>query len=256
MSDLLERVTAFRTAFARRQAAEVVERPEFPGVFAVRDEEFALSHEHNHLVVTGQGTDPAGLPELAARWLGPRPQYAITVLDDALGERAAPVLVEAGYEWATVVTLVRDTAGCELPEPAALPIELAELRAAVLRQQSEWFEGAELSRQLTDRRAARLRGAEQVRFLAARTPEGGIAAWADLYLDRAAGLAQVEDLVTDARHRGAGHGDAVLATGLALAAAAGIPQLFLLADAADWPRTWYGRRGFTEIGRSHSFHSR
>ncbi|MBV2153084.1 GNAT family N-acetyltransferase [Kitasatospora sp. SUK 42] len=256
MSELLGRVNAFRAAFARRQAAETVELPEYPGVFAVRDMEFALSHEHNHLVVTGPGTDPAALPGLAARWLGPRRQYAIAALEEEPGERATPVLAEAGYERSTAVVLARDTAGCELPERAARPAELAELRAVIRRQQSEWYKGEELGRQLTDRRAARLRGAERVHFLAARTPDGEVAAWVDLYLDPVAGLAQVEDLVTASPHRGAGYGDTLLATGLALAAEAGIPQLFLLADAADWPREWYGRRGFTEIGRSHSFHSR
>ncbi|MGW2372819.1 GNAT family N-acetyltransferase [Kitasatospora sp. NPDC001683] len=255
MSDLLERVSAFRAAFARRHAAEIVELPEFPGLFAVRNAQYVLSHEHNQLIVTGPGTDPAALPGLAARWLGQRRQYAITVLDEEWGERATPVLAEAGYERSTVLVMVRDTAGCALPEPAALPTEFAAMREAVLRQESEWYEGEELIRQLTDRRPTRLRGAERVHFLAARTADGEVAAWVDLYLEPAAGLAQVEDLVTAARHRGAGHGDTLLGSGLALAAAAGIPRLFLLADADSWPREWYARRGFTEIGRSHSFHS-
>ncbi|MFJ8474467.1 GNAT family N-acetyltransferase [Kitasatospora sp. NPDC094011] len=257
MSDLLERVAAFHVAFARRQAAEIVELPEFPGVFAVRNPEFALSHEHNHLIVTGPGTDPAALPGLATRWLGPRQQYAITVLDEEWGERVTPALVGAGYERGTAVVMARDTAGCALPRPAALPTEFADIREAVLAQQSEWYEGEDLIRQLADRRPARLRGAERVHFLAARTAaDGEVAAWVDLYLEPAAGLAQLEDLVTVGRHRGAGHGDTLLASGLALAAAAGIPRLFLLADAADWPRGWYARRGFTEIGSIHSFHSR
>ncbi|MEV7596979.1 N-acetyltransferase [Kitasatospora sp. NPDC089797] len=256
MSDLLERVAAFHVAFARRQATEVVELPEFPAVFAVRNPEFALSHEHNHLIVTGPGTDPAALPGLATRWLGQRGQYAITVLDEEWGERVTPVLTAAGYDRSTAAVMARPTAGCALPEPAALPTEFAELRAAVLAQQAEWYEGEELIRQLTDRRPARLRGAEQVRFLAARAADGAIAAWVDLYLEPAAGLAQLEDLVTAVRRRGAGHGDTLLASGLALAAAAGIPQLFLLADTADWPRGWYARRGFAELGRQHSFHTR
>lgn len=255
MPDLLERVSAFRASFARRDAGEIVELPEYPGVFAVRNADYVLSHEHNQLIVTGPGTDPAALPGLAARWLGKRRQYAITVLDEEWGERATPVLAEAGYERGTAVVMVRDTAGCELPEPAALPTEFADLREAVLRQQSEWYEGEELIRQLTDRRPTRLRGAEQVHFLAARSADGGVAAWVDLYLEPAAGLAQVEDLVTAAPHRRAGHGDTLLGSGLALAAAAGIPQLFLLADADGWPREWYARRGFTGIGRSHSFHT-
>ncbi|MFI6729956.1 hypothetical protein NRF20_01620 [Streptomyces sp. R-74717] len=57
-------------------------------------------------------------------------------------------------------------------------------------------------------------------------------------------------------HRKQGHGDTLLATGLALAAAAGIPQLFLIADVTDWPREWYSCRGFTELGRSYSFLNR
>ncbi|WP_416874485.1 GNAT family N-acetyltransferase [Kitasatospora sp. SC0581] len=256
MSDLLARVTAFRAAFARRQAAETVELPEFPGVFAVRDAAFGQSEEHNRLIVEGPGTDPAVLPELAARWLGRRHRYRVTVLDPESGERAAPVLAAAGWERESVVVLARSTLGCRRPEPAALPVELAEVWEAVLRQQREWIEDEELARQLTDRRSARLRGAERVHFLAARTPAGEVAAWSDLYLEPAVGLGQLEDLVTGSRYRGAGHGDTLLATGLALAAEAGVPQLFLLADAVDWPREWYGRRGFEEIGRGHAFYGR
>lgn len=255
MSDLLAHVTAFRAAFARRQSTEVIELPDFPGVFAVRNAEFARSEEHNQLIVEGPGTDPAVLPELAVRWLGPRRRHCITVLDPDSDERAVPALAAAGYERESVLVLARPTDGCPRPEPAALPVELAELREAVLRQQREWSEDEELARELTDRRTARLRGAEGVLFLAARTPAGELAAWSDLYLEPSLGLAQLEDLVTASRHRGAGHGDTLLATGLALAAEAGIPQLFLLADATDWPREWYGRRGFTQIGRSDSFHS-
>lgn len=256
MSDpLYERVTSFRAAFARRQAAETVE---LPGAFAVRDPEFPQSQEHNRLIVDAREADtayadPAVLPELAVRGLGPRGPYRIAVLDAALGERAAPVLAAAGYHREGELILGRDTTGCALPEPAAQPVELAELRAAVFRQQLDWGFDEDLARQLTERRAARLRGAEEVLFLAARTPDGEIAAWADLYLDRSAGLAQLEDLVTAVPHRRRGHGDTLLATGLALAAAAGIPWLFLVADATDWPRAWYSARGFTEMGRSYSF---
>ncbi|MGW2842157.1 GNAT family N-acetyltransferase [Streptomyces sp. NPDC001493] len=250
MPHQLERVTAFRTAFARRQAAETVQ---LTGAFAVRDPEFFLSQEHNQLIVDAPDADPVALSGQAAQSLGPRAQYRITVLDDALGERVTPALAAAGYHRDTHVVLARDTAGCALPDTAAHPVALAGLRDAVLRQQLLWFQDQELAQQLTDRRAARLRGAPEVLFLAVRTPEGEISAWADLYLDRAGGLAQLEDLVTAEPHRGRGHGDTLLATGLALAATAGIPRLFLVADETDWPRGWYVRRGFTGIGRSHSF---
>jgi hypothetical protein len=54
--------------------------------------------------------------------------------------------------------------------------------------------------QLADRRSARLRGADQVRFLAARDEHGTIASWADLYLDPAAEIAQIEDVMTAEAH--------------------------------------------------------
>lgn len=253
MPDLLERVTTFRAAFARRQARETVE---LAGAFAVRDPDFPESQEHNRLIVDAPEADPAALAGLAVRVLGPRERFRITVLDEALGERATSVLAAAGCEREAELILARETAGCALPEPAAQRVGLAELRAAVFRQQRDWGLDEDLARQLTERRAARLRGAERVLFLAARTPDGEIAAWADLYLDRSAGPAQLEELVTAAPHRRRGHGDILLATGLALAAAAGIPQLFLVADATDWPREWYSSRGFTELGRSSSFLNR
>lgn len=251
--DLLERVTAFRTAFARRQAAEVVE---LPGAFAVRDPAFALSEEHNRLVVEGSDASPGSLAGWAARTVGPRPRYRITVLDEAFGERATPVLAAAGYERETETVLARGTAGHSPPGRPALPVEWAELRPAVYRQQRAWGLDEELARQLTERRRARLRGAEKVVFLATRAPDGEIAGWADLYLDRTAGLAQLEDLVTAGPHRGQGHGDALLSTGLDLAAAAGIARLFLVADATGQARAWYARRGFSELGRGCSFVSR
>lgn len=250
MSDLLERVTAFRAAFARCQAAVTVE---LPGAFTVHDPDFSRSQEHNRLIVDTSDADLAALFELAKQNLGRHQQYRIAVLDEALGEQATSALAAAGYDRDTELILIRETTGCALPEGAAQPVELAELRAAVFRQQLEWGFDEDLAHELTERRTARLRGAEKVLFLAVRTPDEKIVAWADLYLDRISGLAQLEDLVTAVPHREQGHGDTLLATALALAAAAGIPQLFLIADGTDWPHEWYSSRGFTEIGRSYSF---
>ncbi|MCX5393649.1 GNAT family N-acetyltransferase [Streptomyces sp. NBC_00094] len=108
-------------------------------------------------------------------------------------------------------------------------------------------------RHLVDRREARRRGADTVRFIGARTEEGEVASWADLYLDPATGTARIEDLITSEAHLRRGHADAVLGTALRTAAAEGCGFRFLTADAADWPRHWYERRGFSVIGRSHCF---
>ncbi|MFJ5097345.1 GNAT family N-acetyltransferase [Streptomyces sp. NPDC088557] len=71
--------------------------------------------------------------------------------------------------------------------------------------------------------------------------------------DLAAGTAPIEDLITSEAHLGRGHADAVLTTALRLALAEGCGTRFLIAEAADWPRHWYERRGFSVITRSHGF---
>jgi GNAT superfamily N-acetyltransferase len=58
--------------------------------------------------------------------------------------------------------------------------------------------------------------------------------------------------MTDPVARGRGHGDAVLARALELAAAAGCDLVVLEADAHDWPRHWYARRGFEPVGTTWS----
>ncbi|MFC7185148.1 GNAT family N-acetyltransferase [Kitasatospora paranensis] len=137
--------------------------------------------------------------------------------------------------------------------PPAETVSVADLRTAVARQLRIWMPRAEdaVIHQLADRRTARLRGADQVHFLAVRDENGTVCAWADTYLDAAHGIAQIEDVVTADSHVRRGHADTVLAT--ALQRASGYGLVFLLADPDDWPSGWYARRGFTPIGRSHVF---
>ncbi|WP_441249743.1 GNAT family N-acetyltransferase [Kitasatospora sp. McL0602] len=245
----LSAVSSFLVEFARRQAAQVIE---VPGGFAVSDEEFARSHEHNQLVIDGS-VDPAELPGLAEETLGQLPYRRISVADDGLGLACAPVLAAAGYGQETVVVMTHTG-----PAPVAgraEPVELAAVRPVLARQLRVWMPQAEPEtvRQLVDRRAARLRGAEQVLFLAARDADGEVGSWADLYLDQGAGIAQIEDLVTADDRAGRGLARAVVTAGLARAAEAGCGLRFLLADAEGWPQHWYARLGFTTVGRMHVF---
>jgi ribosomal protein S18 acetylase RimI-like enzyme len=75
---------------------------------------------------------------------------------------------------------------------------------------------------------------------------GRVVAAAQLRVDGA--TAAVESVLTDPDARGRGYGDAVLAKVLTLAADAGCDLVVLEADAADWPREWYARRGFRIVG--------
>jgi uncharacterized protein (DUF952 family)/GNAT superfamily N-acetyltransferase len=90
-----------------------------------------------------------------------------------------------------------------------------------------------------------------VRFLAVR--EAGVTVAATvLKLDGASASFGPLDTLPSARGRG--HGNALVTAALDLAARAGCDLVTLDALAADWPRHWYGRRGFVEVGRSWSAH--
>jgi GNAT superfamily N-acetyltransferase len=247
-SELL-RINAFLAAFARRQAARVVD---LPGGFAVYDDAFAHSHANNQIVID-TAVDPDALPALADEALGELPHRLISVLDDEAGRACAKPMARAGYVHSTCLVMLHTG-----PVPAAGPaeeVDLDAIRVPLARRWRGFLPDAddEVVRHLVDRREARRRGAEGVHFIGARTEDGEVAAWADLYLDPATGTAQIEDLITSEAHLRRGHADAVLATALRLAADRGCGTRFLIADATDWPRHWYARRGFEAIGHSHCF---
>ncbi|QNE74399.1 GNAT family N-acetyltransferase [Streptomyces finlayi] len=245
----LHRITAFLSAFARRQAARGVG---LPGGFAVYDDAFAHSRGNNQVVIDTV-VDAAALPGLADEALGHLPHRLISVLDDEAGAACVEPLARAGYTHS--VCLVMLHTGPVPPGGAAEVVDLDAIRAPLTRRWQGFLPdvGDEVVRHLVDRREARHRGADLVHFVGARTHEGEVASWADLYVDRATGTAQIEDLVTSEAHLGRGYGDAVLTTALRLAADLGCGTRFLTADATDWPRHWYERRGFSVIGRFHCF---
>ncbi|WP_172381731.1 GNAT family N-acetyltransferase [Streptomyces sp. MNP-20] len=245
----LQRINAFLAAFARRQAGRVVD---LPGGFAVHDDAFAHSRANNQVVIEG-AVDPEALPALADRALGHLPHRLVSVLDDAVGTACAEPLIRAGYSHSAYLVMLH--AGPVRDGGAADEVDLDALRTPLTRRWRDLLPDVddEVVRHLVDRREARRRGADVVRFLGARTEGGEVASWADLYLDPATGLAQIEDLVTSEAHLGRGHADAVLNTALRVAVDEGCGTRFLTADAADWPRHWYERRGFSAIGVTHCF---
>ncbi|MGW2597782.1 GNAT family N-acetyltransferase [Streptomyces klenkii] len=246
----LRRIHAFLLDFARRQAGRAVA---LPGGFAVRDDAFAHSRANNQVVVGGT-VDPAALPALADEALADLPYRMVSVLDDAAGAACAEPLARAGYGH-SVLVVMRHSGPVRPAAREAQVVDLDAIRGPLARSWRGFLPdaGEDVVRHLVERRTARRRGAPDVHVIGSRGEDGAVASWADLYLDPAAGLAQVEDLVTAADRLGRGHADAVLATALRLAAGAGCGTRFLIADAADWPRRWYARRGFREIGRLHVF---
>ncbi|MER8234980.1 GNAT family N-acetyltransferase [Streptomyces sp. NPDC094049] len=247
-SELL-RINTFLSAFARRQAARVVD---LPGGFAVYDDAYAHSYTNNQVFIDA-AVDPEAVPALAEEALGRLSHRMVSVLDDETGAACAEPLIRAGYTH-SVYLFMRH----EGPVPPGGPAEAVDLDAIRVPHTRQWRDllpdsDDEVLRQLVDRREVRHRGADVVHFIGSRTEEGEVASWADLYVDPTAGIAQIEDLATSGAHLRRGHADAVLTTALRLAADEGCGTRFLIAEAADWPRHWYERRGFSVIARSHGF---
>jgi GNAT superfamily N-acetyltransferase len=245
----LRQIRTFLSAFARRQAARTVD---LPGGFAVYDDAFAHSRANNQVIIDNE-VDPQALPAIAEEALGHLSHRMICVLDDDVAAACAQPLGTAHYAHSTYMIMLHKG-----PVPAggrAGEVDLDGIRAPLTRRWRDLLPDVEdeVIRHLVDRREARRRGADIVSFLGARTEEGDLASWADLYLDPTSGLAQIEDLHTAQAHLRRGYADAVLATALRRAADAGCGARFLTADAAAWPRHWYQRRGFSPIGHLHCF---
>jgi GNAT superfamily N-acetyltransferase len=206
----------------------------------------------------------------------------ILIEDDRHGRACAETLVAAGYQHETDVIMCGDlTAG---PDPAgpdragadpagagadpggadpagAEPgVQVAQVSAADLAEGERrlWRNrlpaaDQETIRQLVERRATLAGAADQVSFLAVRDGAGVVRSRADLYVDPASGMAQIEDLATDPRHLRRGYARAILAEARRRAVAAGCTRAFLVADADDWPSRWYARLGYRPVGAFHLF---
>ncbi|MGY1667703.1 GNAT family N-acetyltransferase [Geodermatophilus sp. SYSU D00696] len=239
--DALGRALALSLSVRTRRAAEV---RDVPGGVAVLDPRYAHSRDDNRLVL-GQPVDEDTVERAAVDAGLPHP--AATLTWTGAGDVAAR-LAGRGWHAEELVVMAR-------PATPALPgadrAEVVDQRAVHPLWEATWRRDLAGTADL-DTVVAQLVGREHrtgrvvaVHDVAVRA-EGRVLAAGQLRVDGA--TAAVESVMTDPAARGRGHGDAVLARALAVAAGAGCDLVVLEALADDWPRHWYARRGFTAVG--------
>ena len=243
--DELARALALYLSVPVRRVAEV---RDVPGGLAVIDPDYRWSRDDNRLLlsepmsadevealVTATAAD-AGWPHRAAalRWPG--------------AAAVATELAQRGWQADELLLMAR------LAEPVA-----DDGRAEVVAQEAvhalwerSWRRGGVAPADRLEEVVAQLVGREHrndrvvaVTDVVVRE-DGAVVAAGQLRVDGA--TAAVEAVMTEVAARGRGYADAVLARILTLAAGAGCDLVVLEADAADWPRHWYARRGFRVVG--------
>ncbi len=175
----------------------------------------------------------------------------IWVADLRQGERLAPGFAGLGYVVDRNVVMVHarepDAWTDDRAEEVDLEAAKAMWRASHL-EEPDVIEPAE-AEMLADFLDVLAEDAD-ARFYGVRV-DGDVVAGAQLMvLD---GVAQVEDVVTLAAHRGQGFARAAVLAAVRAARDSGADLVYLGADDEDWPKHMYAKLGFDEAGRSFDF---
>ncbi len=237
--DALGRALALSSSIRVRRAAQV---RDVPGGVAVLHPNFPHSYDDNRLLL--DAPVDADTVQQAAAGL---PHPAATLSWPGAGE-VARRLADRGWQAEELLVMTRAAAP---GLPGAERAEVVDQREVHALWETSWRRTLTGTPDL-DTVVAQLVGREQgtagvvvVRDVAVHE-DGRVVAAAQLRVDGA--TAAVESVMTEPAARGRGHGDAVLARCLALAAEAGCDLVVLEAAADDWPRRWYARRGFAVAG--------
>jgi uncharacterized protein (DUF952 family)/N-acetylglutamate synthase-like GNAT family acetyltransferase len=248
--DALGRAVAHYTSAPVRRAVGV---GDVPGGVAVLDPDVVASYDNNRLLLTAPvdaATVVATAEEVGGNAGWPHRAAYLAWPD------AGPVAAELGRRGWEVEELVLMARSPEAPPAAATDrVELVAQTEVHDLWDRSWRRGLAGIPRL-DETVAQLIARERlndrvtaVTDLVVRE-EGRVVAAAQLRVDGA--TAAVESVMTDPDARGRGYGDALLTRALQLAGEHGCDLVVLEAVAEDWPRHWYARRGFAEVGRTWS----
>jgi GNAT superfamily N-acetyltransferase len=248
MTATLERILDYLT---RTEEAVVDEVRRVRQGSALVTPSLPLVWQLNALRVEEPDVGPVELVDAADGVLADVGHRKLVVHDSALGERLARPLASAGWNVLRLLVMVRDRAperalGVDAGGPVDRRSGAAGLAAFRREQPFGWQEEAVAQLAAMDERFGRAVGGRD--FAA---PLDDPACVCRLYTG--AGIGQIDEVGTVEARRGRGHASAAVLAAADAAAAAGCEPVFLLTDAGDWPRHWYRRLGFSEIGSVYEF---
>jgi ribosomal protein S18 acetylase RimI-like enzyme len=248
--DAIARITDWLRDVAVDRSERVVP---VPGGAVLLHSRYAGAHDHNRLLVwsevDGAAAEAAVEDLLGAAGLSHR---RIDVLSAELADRMEPALSAAGYARSDEIVMRLDHRPAA--RPASGPVVELDLDRRASAAEASWRDEQpdwrpEVSHQLGERIRATA-GVLDATFLA--VVEGDrVLARTDLLMR--AGVAQVEEVMTEPAGRNQGFGSALVSEAVSRADAAGADLTFLVADADDWPAQWYTRLGFVELFATASF---
>ena len=175
----------------------------------------------------------------------------VVVRDEAAGEELAPGFAALGWTVESSAVMVHSggapahggTRADEVPAATAATVMAAFRRERPFgREESVLAELAEADARYTEHLDAR-------NFAA---PAGGPYG-ASCRLYSLEGTAEIDEVGALTEHRARGLAGGVVRAALEAARDASHDTVFLLADRDDWPREWYERLGFEEVGAVYEF---
>lgn len=243
----------------RVRAAMASQRLDLPFAVCVITADLPDVHDLNLVHVTAHVPPSVlvrSIDRLAATagWRHRRIEVDSPVIADGLRQP----LTAAGYTEERFVTMVLTddaaAAGADrgrMRRPSAVvDVETQIGLSRRVTAEQPWADRDELVEQMVERerRLARLTDATVV-----IAPPDAPVSRCLLLVDPDSRLVEIDAVSTLVDHRGQGWSNAVMRRAIADACAGGAAHVVLVADDADWPKTWYRRLGFTTVGRSSTF---
>lgn len=241
MADAYERAWEFDSELQERCAARV---QRFDRGAALFTESLPRVYDCNFVRLDDpDGLDGADAERLAESLQGDMRHRKLVLPREAA--QLADELVGRGWSLARIATM-EYRGGVRLDAaPGAERVEPRAIRGA--RERALADRDADLTRQVAEY-TERLAAVNDGRIFAAFAC-GEVGSFCALF--ERDGVGEIDEVTTIGRFRKQGLGNAVVQAALRTSLTGGNDLTFLNADADDWPRQWYERLGFREVGRRY-----